>query len=201
MRFSVVMPSYLGNYGGAAARRDEKLMRAINSVITQTFENWELQIIADGCQETVDIVLQYDDPRVHVTLIPKAPMWDGKPRNTGIDFAKGEFITYLDIDDCYGENHLQIINDNLKDFDWVYYNDYIYDTHSDDWMQRACNIKKLGQNGTSNVTYRRSLGLSWGHRGYAHDHYFNQKLLLHHNYSRIVTPEYFVCHMPGRFDI
>lgn len=199
MRFSIILPSYLGGYANAAERRDEKLVRAVNSVIAQTFQDWELQVVADGCQQTVDILSRFKDERIHCTLIKKAPMWDGKPRNVGIELAAGEFITYLDNDDCLGENHLQIINDNIKGFDWVYYNDYIY--QNGEWMQRICNIKRIGQNGTSNVTHKKILGVAWAHRGYAHDHHFNQKLLLHHNYGRIATPEYFVCHIPSNYSV
>ena len=198
MKFSVVMPSYLGAYSGAASRRDEKIMRAIDSVLGQSFTDFELLVIADGCQKTIDIAGAIKDPRLTVEMIKKAPIWDGKPRNRGIEIAKGEYIIYLDIDDAYGEDHLKIIADQLADYDWVYYNDYIYRVEG--WIERHCDITKLGMNGTSNVCHRRSLGVSWGHRGYAHDHYFNQKLLMHRNFSKITTPEYYVFHMPGLYD-
>jgi len=199
MRFSVVMPSFLGAYAGAASRRDEKIVRAINSVIGQTFTDWELQVVADGCKKTVEIVSQIKDERIHLTHILKAPQWDGKPRNTGIEKANGEYIIYLDIDDAYGENHLSAVNENLKDSDWVYYNDYIY--RNGEWIERHCDIKKIGMNGTSNICHKKSLDVRWGHRGYAHDHYFNQKLLFFPKYKKIDTPEYFVMHMPSIYDV
>lgn len=201
MRFSVVMASYLGEYGGAACRRDEKIVRAVDSVIAQTFPDWELQVVADGCQQTVDIVSRYTDPRVHVTYIDKRPFWDGGPRNTGIEISQGEFIVYLDNDDCYGENHLKIIDRNLKHYDWVWYNDYIYDKMTDNWHQRHCDIRKIGMNGTSNVCHKRSLDARWGYRGYAHDHYFNQKLLMFQKNAKVEAPEYFVMHMPNIYDL
>lgn len=191
MKFSVVIPSFLGSYSGAASRRDEKLVRAVQSVLDQTFQDFEIQVVADGCQQTVELMKQFTDERVHVILIPKAPLWDGAPRNIGIDKAEGEFIVYLDIDDCWGENHLQIISDGLKDYDWVFFNDYIY---RDEWIERHCDINRLGQNGTSNICHRKSLGARWAHRGYAHDHHFNQSLMMKsRKYAKISTPEYFVC--------
>jgi glycosyltransferase involved in cell wall biosynthesis len=199
MRFSVIIPSFLGNYAGAASRREEKIIRAVNSVLDQTFTDFEVLVIADGCQFTVDLMRQITDERVTTTLIKKAPMWDGIPRNTGIDLAKGEFIVYLDIDDYWGENHLQIINDNLKDYDWVFYNDIIFS--GGEWVERVCDVRRLGQNGTSNVCHKKSLGARWGHRGYAHDHYFNQSLMMKsRKYTKIATPEYFVMHLPGSYD-
>ena len=199
MRFTVVMPSYLGKYAGAAKRREEKIVRAVNSVVNQTFEDWELWVIADGCQDTIDLMEQFEDPRIHTEMIKKAPFWDGAPRNKGIERAEGEYIVYLDIDDAYGMNHLQIIDSQLKDYDWVFFNDYTYQFGQ--WFERVCDIKKLGMNGTSNVCHRKSLNVKWGHRGYAHDHHFNQKLLYFRNHAKIETPEYFVMHIPGRYDV
>ena len=199
MRFSVITPSFLGDYAGAATRRDEKLVRAVNSVIAQTFTDWQMIVIADGCKPTQYIMSQIHDKRVACIPIPKAPTWDGKPRNTGIECADGDYIIYLDIDDAYGENHLAIIDNQLDNYDWVNYNDYIF--RSGEWIERHCDIKKIGMNGTSNVCHRRSLGVRWGHRGYAHDHYFNQKLLMFRNYAKIKTPEYFVMHIPNNYDL
>ena len=65
----------------------------------------------------------------------------------------------------------------------------------------SCNIKQLGANGTSNICHRRSLDVRWGHRGYAHDHYFNQKLLLHRNHAKIEAGEYVVMHAPNAMDL
>ena len=198
MRFTVVMASTLMPYAGAASRRDEKIVRAIDSVIAQTFEDWELQVVADGCQKTVDIVSKYTDPRIHVTLLPKSPQWDGKPRNTGIELGKGDYIVYLDNDDYYGPQHLEIIDAGLNGYDWVCYNDWVF---NGDWVQRHCDIKKLGANGTSNICHRRTLGVKWGYRGYAHDHHFNQSLLKFKNYAKIDAAQYFVMHLPHGTDL
>jgi glycosyltransferase involved in cell wall biosynthesis len=198
MKYSAVMPSFLGNYPGAASRREEKIVRAVQSVLDQTYKDFELLVVADGCQLTMDIMKQFPD--VETTLIKKAPMWDGAPRNTGIDKATGEFIIYCDIDDYWGPNHLQKIADNLKDYDWVFYNDII--SSGGEWVERNCDIKKLGQNGTSNICHKRELGARWGHRGYAHDHYFNQSLMMKsRKFGKIPTPEYFVMHLPNSYDL
>lgn len=72
MKFSVVIPSFLGSYSGAASRRDEKLVRAVQSVLDQTFQDFEIQVVADGCQQTVELMKQFTDERVHVTLYPSS---------------------------------------------------------------------------------------------------------------------------------
>jgi glycosyltransferase involved in cell wall biosynthesis len=200
MRFTVILPSFLGEYSNAASRRPEKLIRAVDSVIAQTFQDWELLVVADGCQETVDIMKRYTDKRIHCHLIPKAPMWDGKPRNTGIEKGKGEYIVYIDGDDYWGDDHLKGISDNLAAYDWVYFNDYVCNPDGSVTL-RNCDIKRLGANGTSNICHRRSLDVRWGHRGYAHDHYFNQKLLFYSNHKKITAGEYVVMHLPNGTDL
>ena len=78
----------------------------------------------------------------------------------------------------------------------MFFNDWIYS--GGEWVPRVCDIRKLGGNGTSNVCHRKSLGAKWGHRGYAHDHYFNQQLMIKsRNFAKIEAGEYFVCHIPG----
>ena len=65
------------------------------------------------------------------------------------------------------------IKNTLRNYQLLQSLDRVYT----DFIPRNCDIKRLGANGTSNVCHRKSLGVLWGHRGYAHNHYFNQKLL------------------------
>jgi glycosyltransferase involved in cell wall biosynthesis len=164
-------------------------------VLDQSFEDFELIVISDQCEETKRIVKQFEDSRIVLLECKHRAIFDNLPRNTGIDSAKGEYIIYCDIDDFWGTDHLKIVNEELKNYDWVWYNDFVF---KGDWTERACNIKTLGGCGTSNVCHKRSLGLKWDRPGYAHDFYFNQKLLNLKNGSKIETPEYFVCHVPGK---
>lgn len=192
------MQSYLGEYQGAANNRDEKIIRAIESVINQTFLDWELVIVADGCEKTFNIVCEkyMINDKVKCFLIPKQAFWSGTARDIGKIQSTGDYCLYLDIDDYYSNNMLEIINSQLANFDWVYYNDYIYVNNS--WKERICNIRRIGQNGTSNVCLKRSLNVNWSSfTGYAHDHIFNQQLVSKYpNYGKINAPGYYVCHLP-----
>ena len=114
MKFTVVMPSYMGPYRTAAKNRESKILRAVNSVIAQTYEDWELIVVADGCEKTMQILKDVTDLRVRKYLIEKDKIWGGSPRNTGIELAKGEFIVYLDIDDIIGPDHLKNICSGIE---------------------------------------------------------------------------------------
>ena len=74
MKFSIIMPSYLGEYKRAAKDRDTKIVRAIESVLKQSHEDWELIIISDGCEKTVEIVKPFfykHLPRCQRVLVTK----------------------------------------------------------------------------------------------------------------------------------
>jgi glycosyltransferase involved in cell wall biosynthesis len=191
------MPSRLIPYKGSAQMLNKKILRAVRGVLDQTFTDFELIVISDDCLQTIEIVTtNFEDERIKLMKCKHKQLFDNLPRNTGIEHAQGEFITYCDIDDYLGPEHLSIINKQLRGYDWVWYNDY---TLKEGWQERACNIKSLGGCGTSNITHRRSLGLKWERPGYAHDFYFAQKLL-NFKGTKIETPEYYVCHIPSVYD-
>lgn len=196
---SIVMPSYLGHYRTAAKERDKKIVRAINSVISQTYKDWELIIVADGCQKTVDIVQQFNDSRIKLLKIPKQKQWSGAVRNTGIHYAQGEYICYLDIDDAFAPDHLQEISKLLKGKDWYWMDDYIW--NGKEFRHRKCNVDRVGQCGTSNVIHKK---IAWWNidDNYAHDWNFISNLkAASKNYEYIKTGKYLVCHVPGREQI
>ncbi len=81
---------------GAATLRE-----AIDSVLTQTFPDWELIAWDDRSSDSsAAVVASYKDSRVHYFLSPDdAPL--GKARNDAIQHATGEWIAFLDQDDIW----------------------------------------------------------------------------------------------------
>jgi len=76
------------------------LVRCIDSAIKQTHENTEIILINDGSTDgSAEICKSYaaKDPRVH--LINQENMGQSAARNTGLDFATGQWIAFLDSDD------------------------------------------------------------------------------------------------------
>lgn len=92
---SVIMPTY----------NSEKFLReAIESVLSQTYQNWELLIIDDNSTDnSLAIAKEYEqaDPRIHVLINDKPIGIPSAPRNVGLEVAKGRFIAFLDSDDIY----------------------------------------------------------------------------------------------------
>lgn len=93
---SVIMPVYNG------ARY---LSPAIESLLAQTRQDWELIVVDDGStDETPEILKRFTDPRIHVIRQPNGG--EAVARNTGLDNARGLYIAFLDADDLYLPNAL-----------------------------------------------------------------------------------------------
>ncbi|WP_394200794.1 glycosyltransferase family 2 protein [Shewanella waksmanii] len=81
----------------------ESITKTIESVLAQTYSDWEM-IIADDCSSdaSVEVIQQYVDKDTRIRLIRR--QWNGGPavtRNRAIDAAKGRFIAFLDADDAW----------------------------------------------------------------------------------------------------
>lgn len=199
IEFSIIMPSYLGNYDNAAANREMKIKRAIESVKNQSFKNWELIIVADGCNKTVEIVKPYLSDKIKCFKIGKQAKFAGNVRQIGIDRAIGKYIIYLDNDDMYHRDHLKYVHNNYGHNDWVYFDDIFYNGPQN-YSYKKVKLE-LGSAGTSSISHKRLLKTSWnGCDGYGHDFRFIEKLMDFTNYKHIGKSGYLICHVPGSFD-
>jgi glycosyltransferase involved in cell wall biosynthesis len=201
MKFSVIIASYLGHYKNAATNREGKFIRSIQSLLNQTYTDYEGIIVSDGCEITKLLFEKHFSscPQLKIVVIPKQRLWSGKVRNAGISAAQGDYITYLDTDDVIGVNHLLKINAGLGTYDWLWYDDYIVNQKMVP-KPNACELK-FGKCGTSNITHKRSLNLLWENSTYAHDWRFIQSMFKYANNAKVETTEYFICHIPGLLDV
>jgi glycosyltransferase involved in cell wall biosynthesis len=86
---SVIIPLY---------NKGKYIARALDSVFTQTFEDFEVIVVDDGsADDGPDIVRKYDGPRLR--LIQQANASPGSARNRGMRENKAPFIAFLNADD------------------------------------------------------------------------------------------------------
>lgn len=94
---SVVIPVYNG---------EKTIRETIESVINQTFGDFELIVIDDGSQDsTLDIVKSISDARLKVFSFPNEGL--ATSRNRGINLACGEYISFIDADDLWTPDKLE----------------------------------------------------------------------------------------------
>ncbi len=205
-KISVIMPSYLGHYDGCAAERELKLMRAVHSFLDNTYENKELIIISDGCTRTTDIYnmffIHYDN--IKLVKIEKQSLFSGSVRQRGIDECSGEIITFLDIDDLIGIDHLSkiVYYMNAMRLDWCYYDANLGYGKNNFGISET--ILVGGNCGTSSISYRKEMGVSWDKcDGGGHDWNFIIWLMRSSkNYKKIdEIKSYHICHINGKFDV
>ena len=93
----------------ATRDRRSQIGVAIDSILAQTWTNWELLIVDDGSEDdTVSFVHQhYADPRIHIQYIEPAGV--SHARNVGLAQAQGEWIAYLDSDNQWFSCFLEIM--------------------------------------------------------------------------------------------
>lgn len=92
----------------ATYNKKQTLQYAIETVLWQTFEDFECWVIGDGCtDESEEVVATFDDPRLHWFNLPDNSGYQSAPANEGLRRAKGKYIAYLNDDDLWLPNHLQ----------------------------------------------------------------------------------------------
>lgn len=112
MKFSVIIPAY---------NAEKFITRSLNSVLNQTYKDFEIIVVNDGSTDkTKEVVGQINDERIKV--INKNNEGVSVARNTGIKNSIGDYICFLDADDEFLPNHLQHLqNLILKYPDWTFF--------------------------------------------------------------------------------
>lgn len=105
-RFSILMPTH---------SRVDVIGLAIQSVLDQTVEDFELLVVGDGCSPgTAEVVDAFQDARIRFFDLPKAPSYGYANRNIALREARGDLIGFAADDDLLFPDHLEILADGLK---------------------------------------------------------------------------------------
>jgi glycosyltransferase involved in cell wall biosynthesis len=119
---SVIIPTY---------NRPEKLRRAVKSVLCQTYENYEILVVNDKGKDVTGVINEFNNNKVKLINSP-VNKGSSAARNLGLKEAIGKYIAFLDDDDIFYSNHLQIAINNLNDLNKVIYTDAVRKTYSKD---------------------------------------------------------------------
>ncbi len=115
--FSIILPTF---------NREKKILNAINSVIEQTYNNWELIIIDNKSNDnTRNLVKGLSNDKIFFYEIENKGII-AKSRNFGIQKSNGNYLCFLDSDDWWTPNKLEITKQYInKGYKFLYHDMYI----------------------------------------------------------------------------
>lgn len=137
---SIIMPAF---------NSENTIVKSIESILSQNFKNFELIVVDDGSTDsTFKIVSDFASVHDNINVIYNTGLkGPSGARNTGLKYASGKYISFLDSDDLWFPNHLQegvsFLEDNIG-IDIVYFNFEVIEYDSQ---------KKIGDWFTSHNTF------------------------------------------------
>lgn len=133
--FSVIIPTY---------NRAHTLPKCIDSLLSQSYKNWEAIIVDNfSTDDTDQVISKYNDSRlVYIKNANHGII--ANSRNVGISKAKGDWLCFLDSDDYWLPSKLSSVMDYVIEYDWIYH-DYKCDIRSffpNRFVTRGISFKK-----------------------------------------------------------
>lgn len=97
-KISIIVPIY---------KAESYLHRCIDSILSQTFTDWELLLVDDGSPDkSGEICDEYANKDVRIKVFHKENGGVSSARNFGLNYVKGEYITFIDADDWIDNQNL-----------------------------------------------------------------------------------------------
>ena len=128
MKVSIILPTY--------NRASSYLKEAIDSVINQSYMNWELIVIDNNSTDnTIDLVKSYKSNKIFIYQINNNGVI-AKSRNLGIEKSSGDYVAFLDSDDFWYKNKLQKCVDQIKS------DNFLIICHAEKWLYSNGSINK-----------------------------------------------------------
>jgi glycosyltransferase involved in cell wall biosynthesis len=143
---SIIMPSY---------NTAEYIGQAIESVLKQTYYNWELIIVDDYSNDrTNDIILQYNDKRI-LYFKNEKNLGAAISRNRALKQARGQWIAFLDSDDLWDSDKLE------KQIEFMQSNHYCFSYTSYDEIDENGYPIGIYVTGPRRITKRKMYNFCW----------------------------------------
>lgn len=112
-KVSIIIPAY---------NVEKYLTNCLDSIIVQTYGNFEAIIVNDGstdCTKDICDLYVYKDPRIKVIHQPNSGV--SVARNSGLKVARGEYITFIDADDWVSPDYLSVIVHTRPECDLLFF--------------------------------------------------------------------------------
>lgn len=108
-KVSIIVPVY---------KAEKYLNRCIDSIIAQTFTDWELLLIDDGSPDrSGDICDEYAKKDTRIRVFHKKNGGVSSARNLGLDNVQGEYVTFVDSDDWIDVNTFKVCFSQIETYD------------------------------------------------------------------------------------
>jgi len=151
---SVVLPT---------SGRSEEFSRALQSVLNQLNENWELIVVNDG---KIAVDKYFPEGEKILYMINDSKIGAAASRNKGILASKGNYIAYLDDDDEWLPDHLSVPFEIFQEYDFIYSGTRVRNGSSTfPWYNKTFSYKRLAKTNfitTPSVIHKKSLLLRSG---------------------------------------
>ena len=133
-KISVIVPVY---------NAENYLNRCIESVLTQTYTDWQMVLVDDGSEdESLKVCQKYADLDNRIRVIHQENAGPGIARNTGIAAANGDYIVFIDSDDYIEKDYFQLLSEHDEDVVFINVRDVDEDGRviKEDFMARNKNL-------------------------------------------------------------
>lgn len=123
--------------------RSNVLVYAIRTVLYQTYSNFELIVVGDGCTDDTGAVVEgFRDSRITWLDLPKGLGFGYENRNRALERARGELIAYQTHDDLWFSDHLSLlVTTILRDEGEVVYSLPIHVLQDGTVFQHPCDVR------------------------------------------------------------
>jgi len=111
---SIIIPVY---------NTEEYLAECINSILEQTYNDWELILVDDGSTDNSgDICDDFAQRDSRIKVLHTENRGASHARNAGIEHATGKWISFVDSDDWISSDYVDTIANTNEDYDIIYFN-------------------------------------------------------------------------------
>lgn len=105
-KISVIIPAY---------NSKKTIERCLNSILSQSYTNFEILVINDGSTDTTSKVLEKYQNVKNIKIFNQSNQGVSRSRNLGISNAEGDYIAFVDADDYVEKEYLQDLLNGMKE--------------------------------------------------------------------------------------